>query len=90
MQNLVFRIIYNHPYLGESQTKGIFTDIEKCKQEMKCLLLEEIDELDNEEILEFFEEVILDIEIFEENSNKQMFEMEKEFMEKFRSENINP
>ena len=48
------------------------------------------DELDNEEILEFFEEVILDIEIFEENSNKQMFEMEKEFMEKFRSENINP
>ncbi len=90
MQNLVFRIIYNHPYLGESQTKGIFTDIEKCKQEMKSLLLKEIDELDNEEILEFFEEVILDIEIFEENSNKQMFEMEKEFMEKFRSENINP
>lgn len=90
MQNLVFRIIYNNPHLGESQTKGIFTDIEKCKQEMKSLLLEEIDELDNEEILEFFEEVILDIEIFEENSNKQMFEMEKEFMEKFRSENINP
>ena len=85
-KNLIFRIIYNNPYLCQEQSKGSFTDIGKCEIKLKKLIEAEIVDLNESEIKGVIEEDFV-VEIVEENSNKRMLELEKEFITNFHTKN---
>ena len=85
-ENLIFRIVYNNPYLCQEQSKGQFTDIEKCEIKLKKLIEKEIKDLNDDEIKGVIEEDFV-VEIVEENSNKRMLELEEQFITNFHTKN---